>query len=224
MVDLCAATGLNRPTAHRILRSLVQAGLLKQRVGSPRYFLGPGLFELGQAAPNPIASFPEVRGLVEQLSATTGDTAYLMLRSHEEVVCMWRAEGAYPIKANVLALGDRRPLGASVAGLSLLAALPAADASALILQNTPGLARHCRMEAADVERHVRVGRAAGYVVGCNAVMEGVTAVGHAVPAPYGHPYLALSISAVNARIPEQRIASLVALLGKVTQKIANLYI
>lgn len=222
LLDLCNATGLKRPTAHRILRSLVQAGLLQQYPQSPRYFLGLGLFELGLAAPNPIAGFPEIRGSVDQLAAATEDTVSLMLRSHEEVVCIWRAEGAFPIKANVLSVGDRRPLAASVAGLSILAALPAADAAVLIEQNTPDLPRYCRMAALDVLRHVQAGREAGYVVAFNGVMDGVAAVGCAVPAPYGHPYLALSISAVSSRIPPERIESLVGLLTKVTQKIAKL--
>ena len=222
LLDLCNATGLNRPTAHRILRSLVQAGLLQQYPQTPRYFLGPGLFELGLAAPNPIAGFPEIRGMVDQLATATEDTVSLMLRSHEEVVCVWRAEGAFPIKANMLGVGDRRPLAASVAGLSILAALPPADAAVLIAQNTPDLRRYCRMEVADVLRHVQAGREAGYVVAFNGVMDGVAAVGHAVAAPYGHPYLALSISAVSSRIPPERIESLAALLAKVTQKIARL--
>lgn len=222
ITDLCEATSLNRPTAHRILSSLVKAGLLQQHPGSPRYFLGSGLFELGMAAPSPIARFPQVRSMVEQLAAATGDTVYLMLRSHEEFVCVWRAEGAYPIKANVTAIGDRRPLASGVAGLSMLAGLPAANASLLIAQNAPQLAHFCRMSADDACRHVQSGREKGYVVGFGAVMEGVASIGKAVPAPYGHPYLGLSISAISSRIPPERIAGLAELLAKTTRDMAIL--
>jgi DNA-binding IclR family transcriptional regulator len=222
ITDLCEAAALNRPTAHRILASLVKAGLLQQHPGSPRYFLGSGLYELGMAAPSPIARFSQVRSMIEQLAATTGDTVYLMLRSHGEFICAWRAEGAYPIKANVTAIGDRRPIASGVAGLSILAGLPPADASLLIEQNEAELARFCRMSAADALRHVQAGRNKGYVLSYGAVMEGVAAVGMCVPSAYGHPYLGLSVSAISPRIPPERIEALVELLGKATREMSLL--
>jgi DNA-binding IclR family transcriptional regulator len=75
--------------------------------------------------------------VAEELAASTEDTVYLMLRSYDDVLCAWRAQGAYPIKANVVALGDRRPMGASVAGLCLLASLPEAESDTLIAANGP---------------------------------------------------------------------------------------
>ena len=220
ILDLCNATGLSRPTAHRILRSLQLAGFVQQTPKSRRYALGSGMFELGMAAPNPITQFPHVRSVVEELAASTDDTVYLMLRSYEDVLCAWRAQGAYPIKANVVALGDRRPLGASVAGLCILAGLPEAESTALIASNSRSLADFCRMDAGDVTRHVSEARKKGFAVGVNAVMEGVTAVAVAVPASYGRPYMALSVSAISARIPATRIAGLVRQLGHAAASIA----
>ena len=220
IVDLCGATGLSRPTAHRILRSLAAAGLLRQVPQTRRYHLGSGLFELGLAAPNPIAAFPRVREVVEQLAAATQDTVYLMLRSYDDVVCAWRAEGAYPIKANVVAMGDRRPLGASAAGICILASLPPDEAEALIAANAPALARFCKLDAAALRAHVAAVRPSGHLVGRDLVMEGVAAIGMAVPAPHGRPYLALSVSAIGARIPEARVAALVQQLRAAVNDIA----
>lgn len=220
LLDLCNAAGLSRPTAHRILRSLQMAGLVQQSTENRRYALGSGMFELGLAAPNPITQFPQVRSIAEELAASTNDTVYLMLRSYDDVVCAWRAQGAYPIKANVVALGDRRPLGASVAGLGILACLPREESDALIDTHGASLADFCRMTPADVKRHVEEARHKGYAVGVNAVMEGVTAVGMAVPASYQRPYMALSVSAISSRIPPERIPELVTLLKHSTAKIA----
>ncbi|WP_411880300.1 IclR family transcriptional regulator [Polaromonas sp. YR568] len=220
ILDLCHATGLSRPTAHRILRSLQLAGLVRQSPENRRYALGSGLFELGMAAPNPITQFPQVRSVAEELAASTEDTVYLMLRSYDDVLCAWRAQGAYPIKANVVALGDRRPMGASVAGLCLLAGLPEAESNALIAANAPYLPAFCRMTPADVTRHVNDARDKGYSVGVNAVMEGVTAVGMAVPASYQRPCMALSVSAISSRIPPERIPALVEQLKRSAARIA----
>ena len=76
------------------------------------------------------------------------------------------------------------------------------------------------MTAPDVLRHVREARDRGYAVGVNAVMEGVTAVGMAVPSSYQRPYMALSVSAISARIGPGRIPDLVAQLKRAVGKVA----
>lgn len=220
IVDLCGSTGLSRPTVHRILRSLAAAGLVRQRADTRRYTLGTGLFELGLAAPNPVEAFPAVRGLVGQLAQATGDTVYLMLRSYDDVVCAWRAEGAYPIKANVVAIGDRRPLGASAAGLCILGSLPEPEAERIIAASAPALARFCLAGADQVRGYVAQARVAGHGLSRELVMAGVCAVGIAVPARYRRPYLALSVSAISARIPDSRVAELAAQLRSTADAIA----
>ncbi|MDB5894148.1 MAG: hypothetical protein JWQ88_1679 [Rhodoferax sp.] len=220
MLDICDATALSRPTVHRILRSLQTAGLVQQLAENRRYALGSGMFELGLAAPNPIAQFPQVRSAIEELAANTDDTVYLMLRSFDDVVCAWRAQGAYPIKPNVVPLGERRPVAASMAGLALLAALPAPDAGALMARNRPDLSRFCRMSFDDVQRNVGDARQNGYSTGANAVIDGITAVGFAVPASYGRPFLAMSVSAISYRIPPERVPDLVRQLKLTADKIA----
>jgi DNA-binding IclR family transcriptional regulator len=220
IVDLCHSTGLSRPTVHRILRSLAGAGLLRQHAQTRRYTLGSGLFELGLAAPNPVEAFPAVRGLAEELAIATGDTVYLMLRSYDDAVCAWRAEGAYPIKANVVALGDRRPLGASAAGLCILGSLPEAEAECIIDASAPMLKRFCLADAGQVRGYVAQARTAGHALSRELVMAGVCAVGISVPARHRRPYLALSVSAISARIPDSRVAELAAQLRSTADAIA----
>jgi DNA-binding IclR family transcriptional regulator len=53
-------------------------------------------------------------------------------------------------------------------------------------------------------------------------MEGVAAIGKYVPAPYGHPYLGLSISAISSRIPLERVETLDELLTRATREVAVL--
>lgn len=47
--ELAASTGLPPPTIHRLLRTLVDGGYVRQ-LPSRRYLLGPALVELGEAA------------------------------------------------------------------------------------------------------------------------------------------------------------------------------
>ena len=241
ILDLCNTTGLSRPTTHRILRSLQAAGLVQQYTENRRYALGSGMFELGMAARNGpriqknlrLTRTPQhqrlplqrVQGLtdgcfVQGAEYSREPSSMLMLRSYDDVLCAWRAQGAFPIKPNVVPLGERRPLAASMAGLGILGALPEDESDALIAANSSYLPAFCKMSVSDVKRHVQDARQKGYSTGVNAVIEGITAVGMAVPSSYQRPYMALSVSAISSRIPPERIATLVSQLKHAAAKIA----
>ncbi|MEO8135978.1 MAG: IclR family transcriptional regulator C-terminal domain-containing protein [Betaproteobacteria bacterium] len=220
MIDLCHATGLSRPTAHRILLSLIAAGFVRQESASRRYSLGRALFEIGLAAPSPIESYPEVTHLLYELAHDTQDTTYLMMRSNDDVVCAGRGEGAYPIKANIVSPGDRRPMAGSAAGLSLLAALDPHEADAIVRRSGPSLARYCRLSEDDARACIDAARRNAYILVENLVMDGVTAVGMAIPSRHARAYLAISVSAIASRITPQRVPELVASLEYTARRIA----
>lgn len=222
MVDLCSVTGLSRPTVHRILTSLAASGFVRQDVRTRRYGLGVGLFELGLAAPPPVQALPEITRLIDELAEATQDTAYLMMRSHDEVVCVWRAVGAFPIRANIVAPGDRRPLAASAAGLCLLGAMPVKQADDILNGSRRLLPDKCRLSSGELRQLVVDARRHGHSYGEGLVMEGVTGVGRAVPSRTGAPILALSISGISSRITPQRLPTLVAALTDTAQRIAKM--
>jgi DNA-binding IclR family transcriptional regulator len=222
ILDLCAATGLSRPTVHRILKSLAGAGFVRQDERTRRYGLGAGLFELGLAAPPPVQAFPEVTRLIDELAESTQDTAYLMMRSQDEVVCVWRAVGAFPIRANIVAPGDRRPLAASAAGLCLLGAMPAGQADRILNASRRALPGKCRLSLDELRQLVAHARRHGHSFGEGLVMDGVTGVGRAVPSRAGAPFLAISISGISTRITRQRLPTLLAALTDTAQRIAKM--
>lgn len=116
------ALGLSRPTAHRLLNTLVRAGWMR-RTGSGTYTLTPRLFSIG-AAVSPAASLREIaRPVVHELTRATGDTVYLFVPEGDQVLCIERMEGAYPVRVHSIDVGDLVP--------RLLGAAPKAMAQAL---------------------------------------------------------------------------------------------
>lgn len=222
ILDLCGALELSRPTAHRILLSLAAAGFVRQEPHTRRWRLGSTLFELGLAAPSPVESLPDITHEIDQLAEATGDTVYLMVRSQDDVVCAWRGEGAFPIRANIVSSGDRRPMGASAAGLALLAALPVAESTAVLERSKRRLRDKCRLTHKELLAQVAQARERGHSFGKDLVMEGVTGVGMAVPAQLGTPYLAISVSAIGARINADRLPRLLEQLGQCVERIGGL--
>jgi DNA-binding IclR family transcriptional regulator len=222
ILDLCSTLQLSRPTTHRILLSLAAAGFARQDAVSRRWRLGGALFELGLAAPSPVEAFPEITHEIDDLAHATGDTVYLMMRSQDDVVCAWRGVGAFPIRANIVATGDRRPMAASAAGLALLAALSPEEAAAVLERSGHRLRDTCRLTPKELVAQIAQARASGHSLGRDLVMEGVTGVGMAVPARAGSPYLAISVSAIGARITTARLPQLVEQLQQSVERIARL--
>lgn len=209
---------LSRPTAHRLLQSLVNAGLIRQTEGK-RYELGTALFELGLAAPSPVERLRELRPLIEELAHESGDTAFLTVRRGDEMLYLVRAEGSFPVRIHLIREGDRLPLPASAAGICLMAYMPQSEVTSIFARTQDSEHFPWATEAV-IRQLMRDVQKQGYLLGENTVALGVTGLGMAVPSSVGFPYLGVSISAITSRVAHARIPKLTALLKNTTEKIA----
>lgn len=93
LTELGQQSGLSLPTVHRLLRSLVAAGLVEQEPRSSRYSLGPELVRLSERY---LERLPLLQGLTPYLSGlrrqTSASTAVALL-VRDEVVYVDRVEG-----------------------------------------------------------------------------------------------------------------------------------
>lgn len=119
--DLAAETGLSRSTVHRLLTALEQLGYVDRDKVTARWYLGPELYILGSVAAKRYAVPPLIRRLVAELAKATGETALLSVRRGDDLVCLLREEGDFPLRSVYLKEGMRFPLGVSAGGVALLA-------------------------------------------------------------------------------------------------------
>lgn len=212
--ELVATTGLERPTARRILQGLIREGFVRQVASTHRYFLGRALFELGLVASPDF----DVRGLcapsLDRVSTSTGDTAFLTIRSGFDSVCIDRYEGSYPVRALTVEIGARRALGSTAGGLALLSNLPDVEVRAIIAANARRLPGYGTLTASKLSRMVARGRKLGYALNRNDIISGVTGVGFALRGPPHMPDLALSVAAISSRLDEIRQQEVVAVLRR----------
>lgn len=93
LTDLAERSGMSLPTLHRLLRSLVAAGLVEQNPRNSRYGLGPSLVLLAERyrarLPVLAAASPY---LVELRNATKG-TVIVAVRVHDQIVHVDRVDG-----------------------------------------------------------------------------------------------------------------------------------
>jgi len=202
VVDLCRATGLERPTVYRLLTTLVACGYVASN-GRFRYIVGPRLAEHAQrAVPSGFAE--RLQPVLTRVSEACGDAAFAIVREGPTSHCIARHVGTHPVQVLVIQVGTRQPLGVGAAGLALLSALPDEDVAAAITANSPDFVRYGSMTPDRMKILVRSTRERGWSVIGNHATRGVLAVGMAVLSKVGKPEAAISVASIIERMPRDR--------------------
>jgi len=213
LADLVATTGLSKGTVRRLLATLVREGLLDQDGGSRRYRPGLELYALGLSAA-PRFGLPRLAvESVQRLAALSHDTVFLQVPSGMEALCIQREEGSFPIRTQVMAAGDRFPLGIGAGSCALLAAHDDPEVERIVAANAPLVAqRYPRFTADFIRGLVAQARRDGYAFNDGQVVRDMCAIGVAVRNRRGEPVGALSISAISPRMAPERRPELAAWL------------
>lgn len=210
--QIATAVGLPRPTAHRLLSSLREEGLVERDEPGGEWHLGPECFLLGAAATSRHDITPIARETVLRIARETGESAFFSVRRGDETVCVLREDGSFPIRSHVLHEGIRFPLGVASAGLVILAFLPERERESYLAG--------ARLEEQFGEQHssvrlrdaVAATRELGYAVNPGLIVPGSWGLGAAVFDPQGEPRWALSITGIEARLSPPRQQELGRLL------------
>lgn len=201
-MDLCLATGLERPTVYRLLATLLEGGYVV-RQGRFRYTVGPRLTALARPTGSP-ALAERLRPVLARVSASCGDAAFAIVREGAQSHCIARHLGTHPVQVLVIQVGTRQPLGVGAAGLALLAALSDEDVRATIDANAPVLGQYGGMTPERMNVLVRSTRERGWSVVGNHAIQQVLAVGMAVRNTKGIPVAAISVASTEGRMPRER--------------------
>jgi len=214
LADVVQDSGLEHPTAHRILKGLMAEGLVVQDAASRRYLLGPLVYELGLAAA-PQFSLPDIcRASLARIAEKTGDTVFLTARSGNDSVCIDRREGSFPIKTFTLDVGARRPLGAGAGGMALLMPLPEQTVEEILRANAARFGSYNNLSVLLLRKALSRSRALGYALNDIHNTTGATTLGLPIVNRYGDPFAAISIGAISSRMTEERQKELVSILRK----------
>ena len=109
--EIVEETGLSRPTARRLLLSLMHSGMVEQDPRTKAYMLGEETYVLGTLAAQRFGLLDVAHDAVARLAAETGDTAFLSVRRDAFSLCVHKEEGSFPIRVQALQVGFRHPLG-----------------------------------------------------------------------------------------------------------------
>jgi DNA-binding IclR family transcriptional regulator len=222
VVDLAERSGLEQPTVHRIVKSLVGERMVMQDRGTRRYFLGHAMYEFGLVASRRFALRDACQASLNRIAQETGDTVFLMVRSGSDAVCIDRREGAFPIKAFTLSIGDRRPLGVGAGALALLSALPDSEMKAVAKDHAEQLPGYGIPTVQALLALVMRTRQLGYALHDARAEPGIKMIGVALRDASHEPVAAISVSAIASRLNAARREEMVKLLREETGRIEAL--
>lgn len=223
LADVCGATALNKATTLRLLGALAREGFVQRNPGSKRYTLGEEALVLGIAMQGRDHISKWARPWLVKLAGLSGDAVMLSTRNGIESVCIDREFGSYPIRANYLDIGSRRPLGVGAGSMALLAWLPGEEARAVLDQVVPIITSHYpRIDRALLESEIHHARERGHSMLLDVVVERMGGIGVPIFGSDGKPVAALSIAALNDRITT-RLAQLVPALKEAAAALSAQY-
>lgn len=224
LVDLCRASGITRPTAHRMLQALQVEGLIEQDPKTDRYHLGREAYLLGVAAESRYGMSSVVDATLGQLTAVSGDIALFLVRHGTHAVCIGREEGSYRVRTHTAQVGDRHPLGVGGGSLAILATCPDAEIDWILERNAEELSReHPEFTPAFLRELVAQTRAQGYAVNPGRVFAESWGVAVAFSTPQGVCQGAVSLAGVPNRIKPRIPAVVEVLKAEVPRLEARLY-
>lgn len=205
--QLASDVGLPLPTIHRLVRTLVELGYVRQEM-SRQYTLGPKLIRLGETSSRMLRSWakPYLAELVEQL----GESANLAMLDHDEIVYVGQVPSRHSMRM-FTEVGRRVQPHCTAVGKAILACQPEEEVRGLLRRT--GMPSHTSHTITDP--HVFLAelsrvRAQGYAVDDGEQEVGVRCVAIAVPnAPSP---IAMSVSGPTARMTTDLVAKAAPLL------------
>ena len=211
LTEISKQAELTRPTTHRILSVLVAEGIVEERQRSRRYMIGEQipLLAISRRRRDPLLDIasPHLRAAVREI----GDAGFLTRRAGLDAVCVARQLGTYPIQVLAWDVGERRPLGVSIAGIAILSGMQSDAARGILAKNRSRFFRY-GLSTEAIMGEVVIARAKGFAARARSLTPGSGAVSVVIRSSNGAPHGALTIAPISRRLSPKRIEEIVARL------------
>ncbi|MEV6740893.1 IclR family transcriptional regulator [Streptomyces sp. NPDC051104] len=214
--ELSASSGLPLPTIHRLMRTLVACGYVRQQANR-RYALGPRLIRLGESASRLLGTWarPHLARLVEE----TGETANMALLDGDEIVYVAQVPSKHSMRM-FTEVGRRVLPHSTGVGKALLASTPDDEVRALLARTGMPAATEKTVTTPDAFlAALEEVRRLGYAVDDNEQEIGVRCL--AVSVPDSPTAAAISISGPAGRVTEAATERIVPVLQQVAAELSR---
>ncbi|MET7989324.1 IclR family transcriptional regulator [Amycolatopsis sp. NPDC005232] len=214
--ELATLSGLPMPTIHRLIRTLVDLGYVRQNTNR-RYALGARLIRLGENASMQFGSW--ARPLLVELVEEVGETANLAVLERDEVVYVAQVPSKHSMRMFTEVGRRLLPHGTGV-GKAMLAQLPVDDVAALLARTgMPAYTEHTFTDPSSLAVELTRIASQGYALDEAEQELGVRCIAVAVP---GMPVpAAVSVSGPSGRLTADAVASIAPVVQKIADRLSQ---
>jgi DNA-binding IclR family transcriptional regulator len=227
--DIVVESGLNKPTARRLLLALMRAGLVEQEGRTRRYYLGEEAYVLGTLASRRHGLLELSMESLRNLSDLTLDTSFISMKRDSYAICLYREEGTYPVRTHALQAGNQHPLGIGAGSLAMLAALDEDEVERVLAANRKVLeTQYAYYSIEQIQDDVARTRERGYALNPGRIVAGSWGIGAAIMFPDRRVAGALSIAAIDIRMNAERQPELAHCIkvevGRIENKLRRMFL
>jgi DNA-binding IclR family transcriptional regulator len=220
--DLVEATGLPKPTLHRMLQQLETAGLLQREGDGRHYGIGTRLRRLSENLLLNDSLHGARHTVLRQLVEEVGESCNITALSGSEVVYLDRVETAAPLRF-YLHSGSRVPVHCSASGKIFLAQMSAAQrrrllANAPLDAYTPGTLT----DLAQIEHEVARVRKDGFALDQEEFLPGLLCIATLVPSAEGPSNLCVAVQAPVVRLDAAKAKLLLPALQRAARALSRI--
>lgn len=218
--ELTLRLGIPRQTIHRVLQQLTVLALITRVPGSDRYTVGPRLSSLAFATLRSRNQTAQVRGILSDLVAETGETCNIGVLDGFDFVYIERIECEWSLRVH-LAAGSRVRAHSTSGGKVMLAYMEPEQRRKLIkAHKLEAFTATTITSAGKLEAQLEEIRAQGFAV--NDREQNIGIVGVAVPIldSKGDALAALALHGPDSRITKTSAAAFVPQLKAAAKKLA----
>lgn len=221
VMELAEATGLPRPTVHRMLSAFLRRGYVRNGAGPGQYRLGFKVAELGTALLHSLQLRQEAQVHLRRLGEATGETVHLTVLEDGQILYIDKVEADWANIRMASRIGGRMPVHCTASGKAIMSLMPEAEVRRIL--EARGMPRRTPNTITDPDVWVqRLHEVRAQGVACDAVEneEGVICLAAPIQGHGGAVLGAVSISGPAFRMTEQRLAELQVLILQAVSRIS----
>ena len=183
-------------TTHRLAKTLVMLGYLKQVPGGKRYALGLKVLDLGFHALARMDLRDSARPILRSLVGRVSEAASIGVLEGGDVVYIERVQANLVRLGVSVRVGSRIPAYCSALGHAILAQLPLEKRmAALQLRERVKLTAQTPVTIPDIEERLKRVRELGYALSDQDTVNGLRVLAAPILDTDGHPFAAVSVAA-----------------------------
>jgi IclR family acetate operon transcriptional repressor len=214
--EIAAACGLPVPTIHRLVRTVVDRGYMRQ-LPNRRYALGSRLVPLGEAASVMLGA--SGRPVLEGLVAELGESANIAVLERDRVMYIGQVSSQHTMRM-FTEVGRRVFAHCTGVGKAVLSLLPDDQVRALVARaGMPAQTANTITDPDELIAALHAVRRDGYAIDEGEQEAGVRCV--AVPLQAADMRVAVSVSGPDGRMTPELVARAIPLLAEASRELAR---